>query len=163
MWPSVLSQGRSVPLPAPSISRMQRSPQARNRLRPLARLIPPGSPHRSMSASTTRPVRHNVPSQLSIVARPHEDGLMCSWRADSLCLRVARSRNYPCCKSRRFQLQVGWLDLLERPSSCALRGRWHYRLVLTPALVRQDMHPLLAVVERSASRACEDSARSLPV
>jgi len=69
----------------------------------------------------------------------------------------------PCCKSRRFQLQVGWLDLLERPSSCALRGRWHYRLVLTPALVRQDMHPLLAVVERSASRACEDSARSLPV
>src|ERR1700751_5170486 len=26
---------------------------------------------------------------------PHEDGLMRSWRADSLCLRVARSRNYP--------------------------------------------------------------------
>jgi hypothetical protein len=66
----------------------------RNRPRPLARLIPPGSPHRSMSASMTRPVRHNVPSRLSIVARPHEDGLMRSWRADSLCLRMARSRNY---------------------------------------------------------------------
>src|SRR5947208_127811 len=68
-----------------------------------------------------------------------------------------------CCKSRRFQLQMGWLDLLERPLSSALRGRWHYRLVLTPALVTQDVHPLLAVVERSASRACEDSAQSLPV
>src|SRR5205085_12282518 len=62
MWPLVLSQGRPVPLPVSSISRMRRSPQARNRLRPLARLIPPGSPHRSMSASTTRPVRHNIPS-----------------------------------------------------------------------------------------------------
>src|SRR5262249_46679381 len=51
----------------------------------------PGSPHRSMSASTTRPVRHNVPSQLSIFARPHQHGLIRSWRADSLCLRVARS------------------------------------------------------------------------
>src|SRR5262249_34333698 len=40
----------------PSISRTQRSPQARNRLRLLARLIPPRSPHRSMSASMTRPV-----------------------------------------------------------------------------------------------------------
>src|SRR5262245_33512359 len=94
MWPSVLSPGRSVPLPMHSISRMQRSPQARNRLRPLARLIPPGLPHRSMSASTTRPVRHNIPSQLSIVARPHEDGLLRSWRADSPCLlRWAESRN----------------------------------------------------------------------
>src|SRR5258708_35278107 len=71
MWPSVFSKGGSVPLPVHSISRMQGSPQDRNRLRPLARLIPPGSPHRSMSASTTRPVRHNAPSQLSIVARPH--------------------------------------------------------------------------------------------
>src|SRR6266403_3457709 len=95
MWPSVLSQGRPVPLQVPSISRMQRSPQARNRLRPLARLIPPGSPHRSMSVSATRPVRHNVPSQLSIVARPHEDGLIRCWRADSLCLRVARSPELP--------------------------------------------------------------------
>ena len=62
MLPSGLSQGRSVSPPVPLISRTQRSPQARNRLRPLARLIPPGSPHRSMSASTTRPVRHNAPS-----------------------------------------------------------------------------------------------------
>jgi hypothetical protein len=29
---------------------------------------------------------------------PHEDGLMRSWRADSLCLRRARSRNYPMLK-----------------------------------------------------------------
>src|SRR6516164_10358312 len=117
-----------------------------------------------MSASTTRPVQHSAPLLLSIFARPHQNGLISCWRADSLGLCLARDPGItPCCKSRRFQLQVGWLDLLERPSSCALRGRWHYRLVLTPALVRQDMHPLLAVVERSASRACEDSARSLPV
>jgi hypothetical protein len=32
MWPSVRSQGRSVPLPVRSISRTRRSPQARNRL-----------------------------------------------------------------------------------------------------------------------------------
>src|SRR5438132_2334364 len=95
MWPSVLSQGRSVPLPVRSISRTRRSPQARNRLRPLARLIPAGSPHRSMSASMTRRVQHSAPLLLSIFARPHQDGLMRSWRADSLCLRMARSRNYP--------------------------------------------------------------------
>src|SRR5262245_26573528 len=91
MWPSVLSQGRSVPLPVRSISRTRRSPQARNRSRPLARLIPAGSPHRSMSASTTRLVQHSAPLLLSIFARPHQDGLMRSWRADSLCLRMARS------------------------------------------------------------------------
>src|SRR5882724_9649393 len=71
MWPSVLSQGRSVPLPVPSISRMQRSPQDRNRLPPLARPIPPGSPHRSMSASTTRLAQYSTPLSLSIFARPH--------------------------------------------------------------------------------------------
>jgi hypothetical protein len=32
---------------------------------------------------------------LSIVARPHEAGLIRSWRADSLGLCLARSRNYP--------------------------------------------------------------------
>ena len=99
MWPLVLSQGRSVPLPVRSISRTRRSPQARNRLRPLARLIPAGSPHRSMSASTTRPVQHSAPLLLSIFARPHQDGLMRSWRADSLCLRMARFGITPCCKS----------------------------------------------------------------
>jgi hypothetical protein len=60
-----------------------------------ARLTQPGSPHRSMSASTTRPVPRSIPLLLSIVARRHEDGLMHSWRADSLYHRVARSRNYP--------------------------------------------------------------------
>src|SRR5258707_14333510 len=102
MWLSVLSQGRSVPLLAPSISRTQRSPQARNRLRPLARLIPPGSPHRSMSASTTRPVRHNAPSQLSIVARPH---WMASYVPGELipCAFIWHDPGItPCCKSPKL-------------------------------------------------------------
>src|ERR1700684_689934 len=68
---------------------MKRSPQDQSRPRPLARSIPPGSPRRSMSASTTRPVQHNIPLSLSIVERPHEAGLICSWRADSLCLCLA--------------------------------------------------------------------------
>src|SRR6266536_2314151 len=63
---------------------MQRSTQDQNRPRPLARLIPPGSRHRSMSALTTRPVRHSAPLPLSIVAGPHEAGPIRSWRADSL-------------------------------------------------------------------------------
>src|SRR5206468_2395983 len=54
---------------------------------------------RSPSASAIRPVPHSVPSQLSIVARPYEDGLMRSWRADSLSWSVARSRNYPMCEN----------------------------------------------------------------
>ena len=45
---------------------------------------PPSDPtRRSMSASTIRPVRHSIPLPLSIVARPHEAGLIRSWRADS--------------------------------------------------------------------------------
>src|SRR6266480_1912115 len=102
MWPSVLSQGRPVPLPVPSISRMQRSPQDRNQLRPLARLIPPGSPHRSMSASTTRPVRHNVPSQLSIVARPHEDSLMLPGELIPCAFVWHDPGITPCCKSPKL-------------------------------------------------------------
>jgi hypothetical protein len=50
------------------------------------------------STSTTRPVQHNIPLPLSIVERPHEAGLIRSWRADSLCLCLARSRNYPMLK-----------------------------------------------------------------
>src|SRR5947208_12112139 len=72
MWPSVLSQGRPVPLQVPSILRMRRSPPDRNRLRPLARLIPPGSPHRSMSSSTTRLAQYSAPLLLSIFARSEE-------------------------------------------------------------------------------------------
>src|ERR1700747_2673687 len=112
MWASVLFQGRPVPLPVPSISRMQRSPQDRHRLRPLARLIPPGSPHRSMSASTTRPVRHNVPSQLSIVARPHR---MASCVPGELipCAFVWRDPGItPCCKTL-FALVIKILRALD--------------------------------------------------
>ena len=72
-----------------------------SRPRPLERSVRSGSPRRSMSASTTRPVQHNIPLPLSIVARPHEAGLIRSWRADSLCLCLARSRNYPMSKSLR--------------------------------------------------------------
>src|SRR5260370_4075690 len=53
----------------------------------------------SMSVSATRPVRHNVPSQLSIVARPHEDGLMRSWRADSCAFVWHDPGITPCCKT----------------------------------------------------------------
>src|SRR6516165_8073304 len=55
-----------------------------------------------MSASTTRPVQHSAPLLLSIFARPHQDGLMRSWRADSLCLRMARFGITPCCKSPKL-------------------------------------------------------------
>src|SRR6266480_2570073 len=99
MWLSVLSQGRSVPLLAPSISRTQRSPPARNRLRPLARLIPPGSPHRSMSSSTTRLAQYSAPLLLSIFARPHR---MASCVPGELipCAFVWHDPGItPCCKS----------------------------------------------------------------
>src|SRR6478736_4575473 len=81
---SVRSRGRYVPRPAPLTSRKLRSPQDLNRPRPLARLTLPDPPRRLMSASTTRPIRHSTPLSLSIVARPHEAGLIRSWRADSL-------------------------------------------------------------------------------
>src|SRR5262249_11415464 len=92
---SVLSRDRPVSRLAPSTSQTQRSRQGRNQLRLLARPIQSRLPHRSMSASTIRPVPHSIPLLLSIAAMPHDDGLMRSRRADSLCLRVARSRNYP--------------------------------------------------------------------
>src|SRR6266481_5519860 len=102
MWPSVLSQGRPVPLQVPSISRMQRSPPARNRLRPLARLIPPGSPHRSMSSSTTRLAQYSAPLLLSIFARPHR---MASCVPGELipCAFVWHDPGItPCCKSPKL-------------------------------------------------------------
>jgi hypothetical protein len=52
-----------------------------------------------MSASTTRPVRHSIPLSLSIVARPHEVGLIRSWRADSLAFVWLDPGITPCCKS----------------------------------------------------------------
>jgi hypothetical protein len=65
---AAISSGRS------SINSSARPAQDRKRPRLLARSIQSGSLRRSTSASTTRPVQHNVPSHLSIVARPHEAG-----------------------------------------------------------------------------------------
>jgi hypothetical protein len=50
-------------------------------------------------ASTTCPVRHSTPLPLSIVARPHEAGLLRSWRADSVALVWLDLGITPCCKS----------------------------------------------------------------
>src|ERR671910_666927 len=95
---SVLSRGRYVPRPAPLTARKLRSPQDLNRRRPLARPIPTGPPRTSMFASTTRPVRHSTPLPLSIVARPHEAGLIRFWRADSLAFVWLDPGITPCCK-----------------------------------------------------------------
>src|SRR5215813_8826700 len=56
-----------------------------------------------MSASTTRPVQRSAPLLLSIFARPHQNGLIRCWRADSLGLCLARDPGItPCCKSRKL-------------------------------------------------------------
>jgi hypothetical protein len=52
-----------------------------------------------VSASTIRPVRHRIPLPLSIVARPHEVGLIRSWRADCLAFVWLDPGITPCCKS----------------------------------------------------------------
>src|SRR5207245_2392746 len=52
-----------------------------------------------LSALARRPVRHSAPLQSSMIARPHEVGLVDSWRADSQSRSVARSRNYPMCEN----------------------------------------------------------------
>src|SRR5882762_11791548 len=52
-----------------------------------------------MSASTIRLVPHSIPLSLSIVARPHEAGLIRSWRADSLAFVWLDPGITPCCKS----------------------------------------------------------------
>src|SRR6266850_7643337 len=96
---SVRSRGRCVLHPAPLTSRKLRSPQDLNRPRPLARPTPSGPPRRSMFASTIRPVRHSIPLSLSIVARPHEAGLIRSWKADSLAFVWLDLGITPCCKS----------------------------------------------------------------
>src|SRR6185295_5900351 len=100
---SVRSRGRYVPRPAPLTARKLRSPQDLNRRRPLARPIPTGPPRRSMFASTTRPVRHNTPLPLSIVARPHEAGLLRSWRADSLAFVWLDPGITPCWRNRHTE------------------------------------------------------------
>src|SRR6202012_86602 len=99
-WTSAQFRGRCVLHPALLTSRKLRSPQDLNRPRPLARPTPSDRPHRSMFASTTRPVRHSTPLPLSIVARPHEAGLSLSWRADSFAFVWLDPGITPCCKSR---------------------------------------------------------------
>src|SRR5262245_37383053 len=48
-----------------------------------------------------RSIEHVCSVLARVKTRPHQNGLMRCWRADSLCLHTARSRNYPiCCKSR---------------------------------------------------------------
>src|SRR6266540_7467805 len=54
---------------------------------------------RLLSALARHPVRHSAPLQSSMIARPHEAGLVDSWRADSQSRSVARSRNYPMCEN----------------------------------------------------------------
>src|SRR6478672_2538970 len=123
----VRSRGRYVPRPAPLTARKLRSPQDLNRRRPLARPIPTGPPRRSMFASTTRPVRHSTPLPLSIVARPHEAGLIRSWRADSLAFVWLDPGITPCCKSRKSNHPKNlakvdlWTFLLLRRFSTPLR------------------------------------------
>src|ERR1700741_2253320 len=97
---SVPSQGQYELHSVPLTLRKPISPQDRSRPRPLARPSPPDPPHRLMSAPTTRPVRQSIPSSLSIVARPHEAGLIRSWRADSLAFVWLDPGITPCCKSR---------------------------------------------------------------
>ena len=91
--------------PAPLTSRRLRSSPDLNRQHPLARPTPSDPLRRSMSASTIRPVRHSIPSPLSIVARPHEADLIRSWRADSLAFVWARFRNYPMLKNSPVEAQ----------------------------------------------------------
>src|ERR1700684_969030 len=100
---SVPSQGQYVPHSVPLTLRKPILPQDRSRPRPLVRPALPGPPRRLMSASTTRPVRHSIPLSLSIVARPHGAGLICSWRADSLAFVWLAPGITPCCKSQLRQ------------------------------------------------------------
>src|SRR5436190_1095830 len=137
---SVRSRGRYVPRPAPLTSRKLRSPQDLNRRRPLARPIPTGPPHRSMFASTTRPVRHSIPLPLSIAARPHEAGLLRSWRADSLALVWLDPGITPCCKSRK---SYGAKNLVKVDSSTFLLLQGSMAPLRRPVVVfeRSDVVP----------------------
>src|ERR1700691_2301095 len=97
---SVPSQGKYVLHSVLLTLRKPISPQDRNRPRPLVRPSPPGPPRSASSPSTTRPARHSIPLSLSIVARPHGAGLICSWRADSVAFVWLDPGITPCCKSR---------------------------------------------------------------
>src|SRR3954463_16345127 len=120
---SVLSRGRYVARPAPLTSRKLRSPRDLNQPRPLARPIPTGPPHRSMFASTTRPVRHSTPLPLSIVARPHEAGLILSWRADSLAFVWLDPGITPCWRNQLRQIAKRDSVVLTRFSARSIHDR----------------------------------------
>src|SRR4029077_16511121 len=150
---SVRSRGRYVPRPAPLTARKLRSPQDLNRRRPLARPIPTGPPRRSMFASTTRPVRHSTPLPLSIVARPHEAGLIRSWRADSLAFVWLDPGITPCCKSRMpgigsFGLFFGGGALSPRPLRFLRNSNSTRCTELLPVAVAQPMTRAAAGSER---------------
>src|SRR5262249_34909007 len=106
--------------PAPWISQKQRLLQDRNQPRLLAQLNPCRSPRRSMSASTTRPIRHSAPSSLSVVTRSHEVDLIHSWRADSLAFVWLDPGITPCCKSRFGQPNNACALEMVPPSSTIL-------------------------------------------
>src|SRR5262249_5043917 len=63
----------------PCIRSHKRSDSRPDQNRPLllAQPIPPGSPHKSTSVSTTHPVQRSAPLSLSIFVRPHEAGRYC--------------------------------------------------------------------------------------
>src|SRR6266511_1974680 len=86
---------------------------------------------RSLSASAIRPVRHSAPLRLSMIARPHEVGLVDFWRADSLSQSMARSRNYPMCKNSYIRemydasgFVLGRIRIVEAPHAPGLRLRY---------------------------------------
>src|SRR5258708_25903893 len=61
---------------------------------------------------------------------PHEDGLIRCWRADSLCLRLARSRNYPMLQKsplRSCRIKI-------RNNRIGANGFLNQRCALTPDL-----------------------------
>jgi len=78
---------------------MSRSPPGRMQPHLRARSSLSDRRCKSQSVLAIRPARHSAPLRLSIFARPHEVGLIDSWRADSQSLSMARSRNYPMCKN----------------------------------------------------------------
>src|SRR6266700_4586940 len=98
---------------------------------------------RSLSASVRRLVQHSVPLQFSMIARPHEVGLVDSWRADSQSRSVARTRNYPMCENsgsgrrRTAKTQrIPW-TFLYHPPELVQRAQ-----IIRPWLVSDSLRPV---------------------
>jgi hypothetical protein len=113
-----------------------------------------------MFASTIRPVRHRIPLPLSIVARPHEAGLIDSWRADSLAFVWLDPGITPCCKTpkiacgdfsakratrRQSPVDRASNPILESPMSLA-------RCDVVPHVVIQSSHLRLGEFESHAAK-----------